>query len=116
MPTIDINVADLEIVQQFKEPVVLSRTDPDNNNRLTEIEQFDAAVLPNTSPSNRLEQTGQVINRNRYFVIPVDNTAAIKRGDIITRADGETRLFVNETPDLKGYETLWLECDTERIR
>ena len=112
----DLDPANFSIVQDLKEGVTLSRTDPDNNNRLTEVEHFEAAVLPNTSPSNRLEQTGQLINRNRYLVIPVNNTEAIKRGDVITRADGETRLFVNETPDIKGYESSWLECDTERIK
>ena len=116
MPTLDIDIADFTLAQQLKERVTLSRTDPDNNNRLTEIEQFDAVVVPNTSSANRLEQTGQIINRNKYLVCPLNSTEAIKRGDVITRADGETRLFVNETPDIKGYENFYLECDLERIK
>lgn len=110
MATININTLALSdavfdrIRNALKQTVILKRVDYDNNNRLTEIERFDALIRPNTG-SNRDTEQGVIVSGLRKVIRPINNVSELEIGDIIETLDG-IRYFINQDEsvnDLKKY-------------
>ena len=100
------------MVNSLKQSVVLLRQDPDNNMVLTQIRTFDA-LINDLGGNSQPDQSGLVIDRNRWKIRVIDQTLAFEKGDTLELPSGE-KVFVNHIKTVKKLLSLF--CDAERIQ
>lgn len=125
MPSLTIDIANLELFQEMRESVSVKRvdldSDPTGDTFADVAADVNIAIVPSFSSRVSLQggtsvrSTGQVLSKSEYNGLLESPIEALREGDIILRADGKypQKFYISETPAILG-NVQWLELSTTR--